>query len=177
MALIGVLPDFTISAAGAATATVPAGSLAAYSLTVGALNPPFTGVVTLTASGLPHGATAVFSPVQVVPGAGSATVTVSVQTLAPQASMPPGLTGGRGVLWASVGLLCCLRGAGRRRRRLLALCCCALIFFTGCGARTVGEAANASVSQTFAVQLTGTSTNLAGDVVTHATGVTLIVQN
>ncbi|MGI4829173.1 MAG: Ig-like domain repeat protein [Janthinobacterium lividum] len=164
IAAISVLPDFAVSLAGAATAIIPAGSIAAYNLTVSAQNPPFTGVVVLSAGGLPAGATAIFSPVQVVPGTGSATVSVSVQTVAPHASLMPGRS--QGVLWAIAGFFCCGGYMTKRRKSSLSLLCFSL-FLCGCGARTVGEEGNTPVSQTYAVQLTGTSTNLVGAVITH----------
>ena len=51
-------------------------------MTVGAQSGAFTGVVDFSASGLPAGATVSFSPPQVVPGASSVNVTMSVQTSA-----------------------------------------------------------------------------------------------
>jgi hypothetical protein len=67
-------PDFTISASPS-TQTVNVGNATTYTASVGALN-GFTGVVTLSASGLPTGATASFSPATVT-GAGSSTLTVT----------------------------------------------------------------------------------------------------
>src|SRR5262249_58628101 len=69
-------PDFTESGSPS-TQTVIQGSAATYTTTIGALN-GFGGVVTLSASGLPTGATASFSP-GTVTGAGNATLTVRTE--------------------------------------------------------------------------------------------------
>ncbi len=175
IATISALPDFGVSIAGSSTATVQAGSAATYSLLVSGQATPYTGIVTLSATGLPTGATVSFSPVQVVPGAGSATVTVSVQTPAAQAALRrPGFSNS-GTLWAAAGILFC-GGLCNRKRRGLWLFSLGLLL-CGCGARTVGEQGQALASQSYSVGITGTSTNLAGAVVTHTTSVTLTVQN
>ena len=176
IAQIGTLPDFALVISGATTADVQAGSAATYSLLISAQPAPFTGIVTLSAAGLPSGATVSFTPVQVVPGAGSATVTVSVQTSAAQASLRSTAERSGSTLWAMscVGVF----GVGLVRRRGRVVCLLAMcLFFCGCGARTVGEEGQALSSQGYTVTLTGTSTNLAGSVVTHTTPVALVVQN
>src|SRR5260221_14230767 len=66
--------DFTISASPS-TQTVTVGSATTYTASIGALN-GFGGIVTLSASGLPTGAPASFSPTTVT-GAGSSTLTVT----------------------------------------------------------------------------------------------------
>ena len=176
LAVIGTLPDFGVSIAGASAVTVQAGNIATYSLIVSAQPAPFTGDVTLSATGLPSGATVNFSPVQVVPGTGSATVTVSVQTSATQALLRAPAGSGQGAIVAAAGLVIFGFGLARRRCRtvwMLGAC----LLSCGCGARTVGEDGAALTSQSFTLGITGTSTNLMGAVVTHAAPATLIVQN
>jgi hypothetical protein len=173
---VNVMPDFTMASSGSATQTVAAGDVAAYAMTVGAQSGAFTGVVDLSASGLPAGATVSFSPPQVVPGATSANVTMSVQTSA------TGLTSIsdrriRGVVLAC--LLCPLLLIGRRKRRVWrsVATCGALLWMlgvAGCGARTISTAALGG--QTYTLTVTGTSTNLAGAVVSHSMQVTLVVE-
>lgn len=178
-AAVGALPDFAISlgnggSGNGSSATISAGSSAAYQVVVGASPAPFTGDVTLAVSGLPVRATATFSPVQVVPGTGSATVTLSVQTPAAQALLPANRQPG---VWLAG--ICLLGGFGvaRTRRFRTALSLAVVCFvLTGCGARTVGEGTGTLTSKTYSLQITGTSTNLLGAVVTHSTGTTLIVQ-
>jgi hypothetical protein len=74
-----VIPDFSLSASPAAV-TVAAGSAASSTVTVSALN-GFAGSVALSASSLPTGVTASFSPGSVT-GAGSSTITISTSSSA-----------------------------------------------------------------------------------------------
>ncbi len=73
-------PDFTL-AASPSSVTVTAGSSASYTATVSALN-GFSGSVSLTANGLPSGATASFTPAA-VSGSGSSTLAVSTSATTP----------------------------------------------------------------------------------------------
>jgi sugar lactone lactonase YvrE len=168
---VGAMPDFTVAASGGSSQTIAAGQSASYTLTVAAQPAPFTGAVSLSASGLPAGAVVAFSPPQTVPGAGSAVVTMSVQTAAAAAQE-------RGQ-WLVVALLPLPFWMGRRRRsrwRLVAMCglVLALVSAVGCGSRSIST--DASTQQIYTLQVTGTATNLAGAVVTHSATVTLIVQ-
>ncbi len=72
---VGAIGDFTGSFDHGTATTAPGGS-ATYTLTLTPLY-GFTANVSLSASGLPAGATASFSPVTVVGGSGSSTLTVS----------------------------------------------------------------------------------------------------
>ena len=76
-------PNFTIGASPASR-SVTAGSSAAYTLTVGALN-GFNGVVMFSTSSLPAGANAGFSPATVT-GSGSTTLTITTTV----GTTPPG---------------------------------------------------------------------------------------
>jgi uncharacterized membrane protein len=67
--------DFSL-AASPSTVTVTAGSAASYTASVSPIN-GYTGTVTLSASGLPSGATASFNPASISGGSGSSTLTVS----------------------------------------------------------------------------------------------------
>ncbi len=168
------IPDFALTLSGASGGTAITGAALTYNLLVSAQPAPFTGGVTLSVSGLPTGATASFSPVQVVPGAGSVPVIMTVQLPAVLASVSPYRQ--PVVRCGLVLLVMGISGVRLRRPRstaFLALCCVSL---TGCGARTVGEAAGGLTSKTYALQITGTSTNLVGSVVTHSLQATLIVQ-
>jgi len=88
-------PDFTISATPA-TGTVTAGNSATYTVNISPTN-GFTGSVSLTASGLPSGATASFNPVS-VSGSGSSTLTVSSSSSTPAGSYTLTVTGTSGTL-------------------------------------------------------------------------------
>src|SRR5262249_55796570 len=70
------------------------GSAATYTTTIGALN-GFGGVVTLSASGLPTGATASFSP-GTVTGAGNSTLTVTTVGSTPAGTSTLTITGSSG---------------------------------------------------------------------------------
>ncbi len=171
---VSAMPDFTMAQVGTTTQTVAAGEVANYSMTVGAQSGAFTGVVDFSASGLPPGATVSFSPPQVVPGTSPVNVTMSVQTSAvlPIAEM---VRRSRRVVLALL-LLPWLLMIKRRPRRAIALCAVMAVMLSaaGCGDRTISSAAMGGTSYTLTV--TGTSTNLAGAVVSHSTQVTLVVE-
>jgi hypothetical protein len=85
--------------------TVTAGSSASYTATVAPSN-GFTGTVTLSASGLPSGATASFSPTSISGGTGSSTLTVTTTSSTPAGTSTLTITGTSGTLTqtASVSL-------------------------------------------------------------------------
>jgi len=173
-ATVAEMPDFSI-AASAAKQTVAAGEVANFAMTVGGQSGTFTGVVDLSASGLPAGATVSFSPPQVVPGASLVHVTMSVQTSASLLVRKYGAIGG-------VVLACMLSplwgmGMGKRkgRRWVTAIgLLVAMICVSGCGARSISTAV--AGGKTYTLIVTGTSTNLAGALVSHSTQVTLVVE-
>src|SRR5271168_1296246 len=88
-------PDFTITATPASQ-TVNAGNSTTYTVTLSALN-GFSGTVNLTASGLPSGVTASFSPSS-LPGTGSSTLTVSTAAGSAASSTTFSMTGTSGSL-------------------------------------------------------------------------------
>ena len=91
-----VTPDFTVSATPASQ-TVVQGNGTTYTATIGSLN-GFSGAVTLSASGLPAGASAAFSPNPVAGGAGPSTMTVSTQASTPAGTYTVTVTGTSGSL-------------------------------------------------------------------------------
>ena len=175
MTSVSAMPDFTMASAGTTTQTVAGGGIASYAMNVGALSGAFTGVVDLSASGLPAGASVAFSPPQVVPGGSVVPVTMSVQT---NASIARGKMGGlyRGFWLACFLLPVWLMGRGRGVRRWIATCGVGALLMggMGCGARSISTAAKGG--QTYALTVMGTSTNLAGALVSHSMKVTLVVQ-
>ena len=94
-------PDFSLTASPASQ-TVVAGSATTYTTTIGALN-GFSGVVTLSASGLPAGTTASFSPATVT-GSGSSTLTVTTSGTTPVGTSSLTITGTSGTLTHSAGV-------------------------------------------------------------------------
>jgi hypothetical protein len=162
--------NFTIgvSSGGSTTATASPGGQAAYTFTVA---PPsgatFPGPITFTVTGLPAGATAVFTPNPVPAGAGSTNVSMTV-TLPATASAGPENRMSRpscgGLLPVALGLLL-LPIAGRLRKSAralrgmvclmaVALACAALV--TGCG----GGGGTGTQPQNYALTVTGTSGSL-----------------
>ena len=98
-------PDFSVTATPS-TQTVVVGNATTYTTTIGALA-GFNGVVTLSASGLPAGATWSFAPATVT-GSGSATLTVTTTSgTTPVGSSTLTITGTSGSLThtTSVGLV------------------------------------------------------------------------
>jgi len=170
---VGAMPDFTVAASGGSTQTVAAGGVAGYTIVVAAATSPFTGDVSLSASGLPAGAVVTFSPPQTVPGAGSATVVMSVQTAASSSQVGGS---GRWLLAALMVLPWWIGGRRRSRWGVAAVCVLAVAGMSavGCGSRNISSAATAQ--QSYTLKVTGTATNLAGAVVAHSATVTLIVQ-
>ncbi|HEY4354456.1 MAG TPA: MBG domain-containing protein [Acidobacteriaceae bacterium] len=77
--------DFTISAL-TPTNTVLPGAAASYSFTVTPVNGTYPASVNFSATGLPPGATATFSPTSIAANGGMQTVTVSIQTPAVRAA-------------------------------------------------------------------------------------------
>ena len=170
---VGAMPDFAL-ASTASSQSVQAGLIASFLLNVTPQGGAFTGSVTFSVSGLPPGAQATFSPAAVVPGSLGASTTLNIQTAAIKAGLIP-LGDYSPIEWlAFIPIVLRLR---RRKVRYITVLGCTLFALTtlGCGARTVGDASVAA-SRSFPVQITATSTNLAGNVVTHTAVVTLTVQ-
>jgi hypothetical protein len=168
------MPGFSL-VAGSTAQTIQGGLAATYNLNVMSSGGTFTGTVSFAVSGLPKGATATFSPALVVPGVTGATTAMSVQTVPLTAQSSPAMP--RGVLW-SMGVLAFFFARRRNKSWLAATCCgalacCALLMSAGCGARTVDSAV--TVSQLSQLNVTATSTNLAGIVVSQTLTLNLTV--
>src|SRR4029077_7492527 len=86
-------PDFSVAATPASQSVTPGGNIT-YTVTVGSLN-GFGGVVTLSLSGQPTGATPVFSPAAVT-DSGTSTLTVSTTTATAAGTYPLTITGTSG---------------------------------------------------------------------------------
>ena len=102
-------PDFSISASPSSQSAT-SGSNAGYSVSVGALN-GFTGTVNFSASGLPSGATASFSPTSVA-GSGSSTLTVATSASTPVGSYTLTITGASATLSHSVSVTLSVNSGG-----------------------------------------------------------------
>jgi hypothetical protein len=173
---VSSMPDFTLTSAGSTTQTVAAGDVASYTMTVGAQSGAFTGVVDLSVNGLPAGATVAFSPPQVVPGAASVAVAMNVQTSATLSSITM-VRRYRTVVLVCLFFPWLLIGKYRRGLCRSIAMCSVLVLLTcavGCGARSI--TVGALGGQSFTLTVTGTSTNLAGAVVSHSMNVMLVVE-
>ena len=174
-------PDFTTSSPTPAQ-TVTAGGAATYQINIASISGNFNLPVTLTASGLPAGATATFTPPIVTPGSAGATSTMVIQTSATLAQLGngghdrPSPSGGHGLLeFASGVAMACLlffrrmprlKGGGRLLLLMVGLALMSL-GMSGCG----GGFPELAGSKTFTISVTGANgSNL------HATTVTLTVK-
>lgn len=86
-------PDFMVTESPSGR-TVTRGSPASYTITVAALN-GFTGTVSLSASGMPAGTTASFSPAT-VSGSGNSTLTLTTASSTPTGTFTVNVTGSSG---------------------------------------------------------------------------------
>ncbi len=93
--VVNAPPDFSISASPSSQ-TVTAGQSTTYSVTVSAIN-GFTGTVTLSASGLPSGATGSFTPTSVATS-GTSTLAVTTASSTPAGTYTLTITGTSGTL-------------------------------------------------------------------------------
>jgi streptogramin lyase len=176
----GVTLDFAITSPGSGTpsVTTSAGGQAVYPFVISPLGGTgMPGVVSLSVTGLPTGATAVFSPSTV--SAGTATTNaILLVTLPTQSAVQPLRNPfGRGALPVALGLLLLpfagnWRKAAKRMNRMawmvvLGLSSVAMIAgLTGCGSAGSGPSA-----QTYTLTITATSGSLS-----HSTTATLIVK-
>jgi hypothetical protein len=103
-------PDFSISATPSSQ-TVTQGTGTSYTATVTASG-GFTGSVSLTAAGLPSGATATFSPASITGGSGSSTMNVTTTTSTVAGSYTLTITGTSGSLTHSTTVTLVVNSAG-----------------------------------------------------------------
>lgn len=102
-------PNFSLSASPS-SATVTQGGKAVYTAAVTAQN-GFTGSVTLSASGLPVGASASFSSAS-ISGSGSSTMTITTAALTPAGGTTFTITGSSGTLTHSANAILVVTAAG-----------------------------------------------------------------
>jgi hypothetical protein len=116
-ALAYTISDLQVSRVGNNNTTILPGTTVVYTLQVApVVASTFLYNVTLSASGLPAGASATFSPATLAAGSKTATVTMTVETSATALNAPPPSPYRR--LPLALGLLLPLFGAPRVRRRL-----------------------------------------------------------
>ena len=183
---VGAVPDFTIASAGATSQIANPGQSATYNFTVQSLGAAFTSPVTLTASGLPAGATATFAPATITPGSTATAFSLSIQAPTLKTANSAPVSPSRNPLFpiSSALLLLPLMGSKRLRSRLgrmprmlfsailLLLSGAALMGLAGCGTGGFFP----QNPQSYNITVTATASSVVGTMLQHATTVTLIVQ-
>ncbi len=167
--------DFSLASTGQTAISVPAGSAAAFKFVASPMNGTLSSPILLTASGLPVGATASFSPTYLPPAGSATTFTLTIQTTK-TARLERLLKGGWMVYAAMIPLLC-FAGRRDRRRRVPALVGLLLAgFVVGCGNRIAPEGAGTSGARTYNITVIGTATSASGATLQHTAGVTLTIE-
>ncbi len=137
--------------------TVNAGGSVDIHVTVPPIGGDFNSVVTMSATGLPAGATATFNPATVIPGASGAATVLHIQTAANTAASPTGHSQFPFLPISLAAGLCVI--AGQRKRLagsvplllLIAMLAGGTLLLTGCNGGFAGT------SQSFPITITGTS--------------------
>lgn len=180
------ITDFTLTATGATTQSVNPGQTATFSFALqpqgGVLNTP----ISLTASGLPPGATMVLTPTTIASGSGATSLSLSIKTAPLKATNTPSPSPLRTPLLpvsAAVFLLPLLRNKRLRARfTRMPRTLLGILFVLLAGAATLGLTGCGSGGffaqdpQTYTVTVTATATSAANTTLQHTTTVTLVVQ-
>lgn len=178
----GTTPGFTLSAAGTATQTIPAGGVANFDFTVQIAGAALSSPITLAATGLPPLATAAFNPAYLPPGTTPASFTMTV-------TMPQAVALDRGFKGTEMLLGCLLFpmvGWGSRLRRLrrrrigaaAVLLAGALVLCSscsGCGSRINTGDSSGDMVKTYPITVTATATGATGGALTQSMTVELVV--
>jgi sugar lactone lactonase YvrE len=180
------ITDFTLIATGETKLFVNPGQTASFAFALQPQGGSVTPTITLTATGLPPGATAVFTPATTLSASGATPFTLAIKTAPLQAKRVPPLSPVGSPLppiSAAICLLPLLRG--KRTRSNLAkvprtfftvlfvlLGSAAILGLTGCGS----GGSSARSPQTYAITVTATAPGAANTTLQHTTIVTLIVQ-
>ena len=171
--------NYTVTAPPAPL-VVSQGGLVQVSVTVPPLGGPFNNPVTMSASGLPTGATVSFNPPVVTPGSAGAPTMMTIQLAPLAAGVLPGSGGSRNkylpLAWSVAMFALCGVGLRRKKfsassRRILGFLILAGATFAllGCGGGWMGPATTPPGS--FVVTITGTS-----GVLEASTTVTVVVR-
>lgn len=166
-------PNFTLASTGTTTQSIVAGNSATYTFAVqtqGNLSSP----IALTATGLPHLATASFNPAYLPPGtAGTFTLTISTPkaTAFQQDRTPP-------ILWTLLlfpfaGLKICRRHRAKTAFRALATLTILMAFCIGCGDRINSSSGQSTSPKTYDITVTGTATTASSATLQHSATVSL----
>ncbi|HEV2710698.1 MAG TPA: SMP-30/gluconolactonase/LRE family protein [Edaphobacter sp.] len=180
------ISDFTLTATGAATQSVNPGQTATFHFSVQPQGGVLNTAITLTASGLPSGATAVLTPETIASGSGATSLTLAIKTAALKAgNYPPSFPARPPLLpiSAAVFLLPLLRNKRLRARfTRMPRALLGILFVLIAGAATLGITGCGSGGffaqdpQTYTVTVTATAISAANTTLQHTTTVTLVVQ-
>jgi len=177
--------NLTLGTTTSSNQTVVPGGVATYIFNLLPQGGSFTLPVTLSATGLPPGATVTFAPQAVMLGASPASSTMAIQTAAAGAALHrngPFSTGYRsGTIALGLLLLPFSRSLRRKVRGIrplalsaaLILSCVAIGCLTGCGS---GSGFFGQPQQNYTIKVLGTVTGSGGATLQHSWTVTLTVQ-
>ena len=180
---VGPASDFTLTATGATTQSIPKGSSATYSFSVAMLGAAMASPIALAVQGVPTGATSSINPSFIPPGGAVTSFTVTIQTpLATlrQPSRPFTPQSASSGMRASLVILLLPAIALARRRKaivvFMAAASCILLatLATGCGNRINADSESIQ-STTYTLTVTGTATGPTGSALQHSAIVTLQV--
>jgi hypothetical protein len=177
--------NFTLGSTTSGSQIVVPGGVATYVFTLLPQGGSVTLPVTLSATGLPPGATVTFTPQVVAIGASPASFTMAIQT-APAGALLHlngffGIGYRNGTIALGLLLLPFSRSLRRKVRRMrpLTLCaalllsCAAIGGLTGCGS---GSGFFGQPQQSYTIKVLGTVTGASGATLQHSRTVTLTVQ-
>ena len=180
------ISDFTIAPTGPATQFINPGKTATFNFALQPLGGVLNSPITLTASGLPAGATAVFTPASIASGSSATSFSLTIKTVASTAANLPPSSPMRVPLLpisAAVFLLPLLRNKRLRRRfARMPRTLLSVLFVLIVSAATLGLAGCGSGGffaqdpQSYTITVTATATSAANTTLQHTTAVTLIVQ-
>jgi hypothetical protein len=178
--------DFTITATGVTTQAVNPGQTAIFNFSVQPQNGVLNVPISLTASGLPPGATAILTPTIIASGSGAASPSLSIQTAPLKAANTLPSSPMRTPLLpvsAAVFLLPLLRNKHLRARlSRMPRTLFSILFVLIAGAATLGLTGCGSGGffpqdpKSYTITVTATATGAANTTLQHTSTVTLIVQ-
>jgi len=171
--------DFTLAATGA-NQTIVSGSAASFRFSIATEGTPLSSPIALSATGLPHLATASFDPAYLPPGAASGAFTLTITTPTTTAARHTPATSP--LLFALLVLP--MTGLTiRLRRHRLPTASLALLLFTatltlcsGCGDRVHPGTLDTPSATPYTITVTGTATTPTGTILQHSATVVLLLQ-
>jgi hypothetical protein len=164
--------DFGLAVSGTVSATVTAGSAASFSFSVTPVGAALSSAVLLSASGLPPGATASFSPAYLPPGSLPTGFVLTVLTPVAAVAERTRFT----FAWMLPVVLLLWSGGRRRRGVWLAM---AVVGLAGCRDRVLssgGTSASMPAAKSYVVAVSATATDGTGAALLHTATVTLTVR-